>query len=78
MVADRKYTSSPLNFRLRSQVVQQLDHVLIIESVYRRIEKFRIPGNLPHEFAQIGRICDVAAAFAGDINLLPQLFIFFQ
>ena len=53
-------------------------HILRRKKTQRTVKKPRIAGHLGEKTVQIAVVGQVAAAFAGDIDFLSELFIFFQ
>ena len=57
---------------------QQGHHILRRKKVQRAVKKPRIAGDLGKEPVPVAVIGQVAAAFAGDVDFLPKLFVLFQ
>ena len=78
VVADGEDAPAALNLGRRAEHFKERDDVLLAELAHSGAQEPRVARHLAHERLHIGGIRHVAAALAGDIDLLAQLFVLLQ
>ena len=78
LVTHREDAVAALHLRLGAQHGQQSGDVLMAELPHGRVEELAVARHLTKEVLGVAGVRHVAAALAGDVDLLAQLFVFFQ
>ena len=78
MVRYGKHSVAPLDLDGTAVVLHKLHHLPGVKSINSAVQKLGVGYNMSPEFLYVAGICQVAAPFSGDIDLLAGLLCLFQ